>query len=70
MESIKMGKEKIINMFFGNTPKQRFKRAIILLCAIAGMVFICLQVSCGFDRKGNFYFSVNPAANVDIEVKK
>lgn len=65
-----MSKEKIINMFFGNTPKQRFKRFIILICVIAGFIFIALQVSCGFDRKGNFYFSVNPAADVNIEVKK
>lgn len=65
-----MGKEKIINMFFGNTPKQRFKRVVALLCVVSGMIFICLQVSCGFDRKGNFYFSVNPAADVNIEVKK
>jgi len=65
-----MSKEKIINMFFGNNVKQRFKRVIILLLSVSFMIFLALQVSCGFDRKGNFYFSVGPAANVDIEVKK
>ena len=65
-----MSKEKIINMFFGNTSKQRFSRLIILLITISIMIFLGLQVSCGFDRKGNFYYTVNPAADVKVEVKK
>lgn len=61
---------KIIQLVLGKTPAQIFKRLCLILVMIYLVVFLTLQLSCGFDKSGNFYFWVSPAAHVDVNLKK
>lgn len=61
---------KLIKLFFGATPPKAFKRLILFILFIAIIFFLTLQVSCGFDKQGNFYFNVKPAANINVDLSK
>ena len=56
----------IINMFFGNTSAQRFKRLMIILITI-GIIYV-LNVNLGYDKtKGGFYWK---PLDAHVEVKR
>ena len=59
----------IIIFIFGREQKTRFKR-LVLTVAVAAFIFVMsVNVSCGFDSSGKFYFSWT---NIEtkIELKK
>lgn len=62
-ESIK----KIIDLFFGNTSKQRFRRFMILFSALLIAFVIVQNIEFGFDKSGNWYFKLKPAAEIQIK---
>lgn len=57
---------KIINMFFGTTAKQRFKRLVIYTIIVS--VIIMLIQNLGYNNKDGF--SWRPAATITIEEGK
>jgi hypothetical protein len=60
----------IFNFIFGKNQHDRFHRIIIFLLVIILGVILTLNVTCGIDSTGKFYFSWKPAATIDIDVKK
>ena len=57
---------QILNYIFGNNQKQRFKRIIITLIVIMVFVMGFLNVSCGVDKRGDWYIKWQPGAKVEI----
>lgn len=51
---------------FGANPKVRFHRIIYTLALIALFIIMFLNVSCGIDKKGNWYFKWQPGATISI----
>jgi hypothetical protein len=61
---------EILNMFFGKTPKKRFKRVITLLLVIVISIVITLNLTCSIDSQGNWKIEFFPAADVDVNINK
>lgn len=59
----------ILQFIFGVKPKSRFKRIVIFLFVVAIIIMLTLNISCGWDKKGGFYFKWQPAAEIKIEKK-
>lgn len=59
----------IMIFIFGKEQKTRFKRIIVTLAVAAFIFVMSVNVSCGFDSSGKFYFSWS---NIEtkIEIKK
>lgn len=56
----------ILNYIFGANPKMRFKRILLTLVIIILSVMAFLNVSCGVDKKGDWYIRWSPGAKVEI----
>lgn len=57
---------KIINMFFGSTPKQRFNR--LLTYTVLLFLGIILIQNIGYSKKDGFTW--RPAADINVDLKK
>lgn len=59
----------IMIFIFGKEQKTRFKRIVLTVSVIAFIFVMSVNVSCGFDSSGKFYFSWS---NIEtkIEIKK
>jgi len=60
--------KRLINMFFGKNPNERFRRFLILISTILVAIVLIQNVGCNYNKKDGFSFSWQPAAK--IEVKK
>lgn len=63
---MKKGIINIINMFFGKTPRIRFKRLIILILVLSLAIILIQNISFGTDEDGDFFFKWAPAADINI----
>ena len=59
--------KKYIDLFFGNTSNQRFRRFIILISMLLISFVIIQNIEFGFDKSGNWYFKLKPAAEIQIK---
>lgn len=59
----------ILVFIFGSNAKVRFKRIVIFISIAAFFFVAAVNVSCGFDSSGKFYFNWS---NIDttVEIKK
>ena len=62
--------KSVMTFIFGSNQKDRFHRITIFILLIVVAINLILNISCGVNSDGKFYFQWKPAADINIEVKK
>lgn len=60
---------ELINAFFGDTYKKRFKRLTILIIIIGVFSILSLNIGCEYNEVNGWTFTWKPAAEIKIEKK-